>query len=104
MAKDDGRRNGDRRNGSAGNGIARVTRSAARQLGEVTGRRPEFVSRVERRDDVWRLTVEVVEVERIPDSTSVLGSYEVVADGDGNILEYARSRRYLRNQPDQVME
>jgi len=82
-------------------GMALVARKAAQRLSELTGRKAEFVSHIERSDEGWRLTVEVVELERIPDTTSVLGSYEVLADDDGHLLEYARSRRYLRNQSDQ---
>jgi hypothetical protein len=114
MARDDGERDG--RDNGAGrasrnakrtaspDGIAQVARRAVEQLGLLTGKEAEFVSRVERCDGGWRLSVEVVEVERIPDSTSVLGSYEVRTDGGGNLLEYARSRRYFRNQADQWEE
>jgi hypothetical protein len=99
--RDDGRRAG-RSDGSGG--IAALARIAAEQLGEVTGRRAEFVSSMERSDDGWRMTVEVLELERVPDSTSVLGSYEVRTDGRGDLLEYTRVRRYLRNQSDQWEE
>jgi hypothetical protein len=92
------------RGGGSPDGIAAVARRATEQLGELTGKKAEFVSRAERNDDGWRLTVEVLEVERIPDSTSVLGSYEVRTDGGGELLEYARVRRYLRNQSDQGEE
>lgn len=74
---------------------------AIEQLEELTGRRPEFVSGIERTDEGWRLTVEVVEVERIPDTTSVMSSYQVRADDDGNLVGYARSRRYVRSQSDE---
>lgn len=53
---------------------------------------------VERVEDGWRLNVEVVELERIPASTSILGGYEVQVDSLGNLLEYARTGRYPRNQ------
>jgi hypothetical protein len=44
------------------------------------------------------LQVEVVEVARIPDSTSVMATYEVQASDDGELLSYRRVRRYYRNQ------
>jgi len=96
-----GRRSDRSRGGpkaASADGIAKVASSAVRQLGALTGMKAEFVSRIQRGDDGWRLTIEVVEVPRIPDSTSVLGSYEVLVDGDGNLVEYARSRRYLRSR------
>ena len=42
----------------------------------------------------------VVELERIPASTNVMATYEAVVDFDGNVVEYARVRRYHRNQVD----
>ena len=95
------RRDGDGRSPGSAGGIRRIAQVASEQLGELTGRSPEFVSRIERTDEGWRLTVEVVEVERIPDTTSVMASYELRADDDGNLLGYARSRRYVRSQSDE---
>lgn len=68
------------------------------QLATVLGRAVESVSAIERRDGGWLARAEVVELERIPASTSVLGSYEVEADGGGNVVGYERVRRYYRNQ------
>ncbi|MGW3647219.1 gas vesicle protein GvpO [Streptomyces sp. NPDC000878] len=41
-----------------------------------------------------------MELERIPDSTSVLAVYRVTLDADGLLLGYARSRRHTRGQVD----
>jgi hypothetical protein len=49
----------------------------------------------------WNVTVQVVELSRIPHSTDVLGAYEVTLDGRGEILSYKRRRRYYRNQADE---
>jgi len=75
-----------------------VIAAARAQLQELTGRPAEAVTSVERVEDGWRLNVEVVELERIPASTSILGGYEVQVDSLGNLLEYARTGRYPRNQ------
>lgn len=75
-----------------------VIAAARAQLQELTGRPAEAVTSVERLQDGWRLNVEVVELERIPASTSILGGYEVQVDTRGNLLEYARTGRYPRNQ------
>lgn len=68
------------------------------QLRQLTGRAADGVSRLERTEDGWLLQVEVVELDRVPQSTSLLASYEVHADGDGNVQSYQRVRRYSRNQ------
>jgi Gas vesicle synthesis protein GvpO len=49
----------------------------------------------------WNVTVQVVELARIPHSTDVLGTYEVKLDSHGEIQAYKRRRRYYRNQADE---
>jgi hypothetical protein len=94
------RRPKDTNNQSA---IAVLTRAKA-QLQELNGRFPETVSAFSRTDGGWEITVEVVELSRIPTSTDVLASYEADLDADGNVLEYRRVRRYFRNRPDEQGE
>jgi hypothetical protein len=67
-------------------------------LQELTGRSPESVSGLDRHGDGWRLIVEVLELERIPNSTDVLGTYELDLTEDGELTGYRRKGRYLRNQ------
>lgn len=75
-------------------------RSAARQLGELLGSEPSAVSALRATDAGWSADVEVVEVERIPDTTSILATYQVSLDPEGNLLGYERTRRYARGQLD----
>ena len=78
---------------------AQVVRSAIEQIAELTGRPVEGVLGLERRDDDgWVVTVELVELRRVPDSTDVLGSYAVALDAHGELEEYRRVRRYYRSQ------
>jgi hypothetical protein len=56
----------------------------------------EGVSAVERTEDGWHVEVDVVELERIPDTTSILASYELELDEDGAVLSYRRTRRFTR--------
>src|SRR3954470_2775620 len=82
---------------------ADVVKHARRQLAELTGRQPEAVLGVGRNgngDDGWKVTMEMLEMRRVPNSTDLLGCYEVTLDGDGDLLEYRRTRRYARGQAD----
>lgn len=79
-----------------------IARAAAQQLCELTGREPDTTSGLQRTDNGWLVHVEVVEVARIPDSTSVMASYEVEVDTDGALISYRRARRYYRNQAGDV--
>ena len=91
----------DRPPGASPSEAGEAVRQAREQLEALLGRRPESVSAMERTHDGWLVTVEVVEVARIPESTDVLASYEIELDGDRNLRRYARVRRYHRSQADQ---
>jgi hypothetical protein len=77
---------------------ARTTVERAREQLEALLERPvESVSTFERTDGGWLVTLEVVEVSRIPESTDVLASYQMELDDDRNLRRYARVRRYHRS-------
>jgi hypothetical protein len=79
---------------------AAITR-VREELPELLGRPLESVLGVQRDDDdLWQVTVQVVELARIPNSTDVLGAYRVTLDGDGELAGYQRLRRYSRGQAD----
>ena len=80
---------------------AEVIQRARQQLEEMMGRPVEAVLGLERDDEGWIVTVQVVELERIPSSTDVLGSYDIEVDGDGVVVGYRRTRRYYRNRADE---
>lgn len=95
---DSGRTNSGRRGMTA----RRAVQSVREQLPALLGRPIESVLGVERgEDDGWQVTVQVVELERIPRSTDVLGAYAVTLDADGELTGYRRRRRYNRSQPDE---
>ncbi|MEU6326486.1 MULTISPECIES: gas vesicle protein GvpO [unclassified Streptomyces] len=78
----------------------RAMRYAAEQLEELLGRPPESVSSVKPTEDGWQADVEVLELERVPATTSVMATYRVVLDKEGELVAYERTRRYTRGQID----
>jgi Gas vesicle synthesis protein GvpO len=80
---------------------ADAVRLARAQLEELTGHAAESVSAFRRTDDGWEMRVEVVELERVPPTMNVMGSYDVELDEDGALVGYERVRRYHRGQVDQ---
>ncbi|MFJ7999700.1 gas vesicle protein GvpO [Streptomyces sp. NPDC096310] len=82
-------------------GAARAARAAREHLGSLISHRTEGVSGVRRTDDGWCVVVDVLELARIPDTTSLLASYEVSIDRDGELLEYRRVRRFRRGAADE---
>jgi len=80
--------------------LRRLTDRARDLLQELSGSDVESVSAIDRTRDGFRITVEAVEVRRIPESTDVLATYDVELDGDGDLVRYERRRRYARSQSD----
>lgn len=77
---------------------AKLAQLARRELAEITGLKPEGVTSLEQQDDgTWIVTVELLELSRIPETDDVLGSYETELDESGELLGYRRVRRYPRS-------
>ncbi len=101
------RRGNNRQNGGS-NGRRLSAREAVESVRDefpgLLGRPVESVLGVERLDgddDGWLVTVQVIELERIPRSTDVLGAYAVQLDNGGELIGYRRRRRYNRSQADE---
>jgi len=75
-----------------------AARLAIQQIRQLTGRTVDGVSAVDREGDGWHVLVEVVEVERVPAATDVIGVYAAILDSDGDLESYERVRRYVRAQ------
>jgi Gas vesicle synthesis protein GvpO len=73
-----------------------AARRAVNDVLELTGRQPEHVVSVAKQDDSWHIGLEVVELQRIPESADVLAVYEVTLDAHGELVTCRRGRRYLR--------
>ncbi|MDX3568110.1 gas vesicle protein [Streptomyces sp. ID05-47C] len=77
-----------------------VLRQARAQLAELTGMTAESASSFVQTEDGWSLEVEVLELERVPDTMSLMASYEVELDPQGQLTGYRRVRRYERGRAD----
>ncbi|MFG2196391.1 gas vesicle protein [Streptomyces sp. NPDC048639] len=93
------RKSSERKEGERAS-AAVAMRKAAQQLSELLGMVPDSISALKPNDDGWAVDVEVVEIERIPETTSVMATYHVLLDPGGELLGYERVRRYARGQLD----
>ena len=77
-----------------------LARAAMTAVQELTGYRPEAATALEwdEESDSWRVTVEVLELERVPNTTDVIGAYEVRLDPQGTLHGYKRLRRFPRGE------
>ena len=67
---------------------------------ELTGYEPEAVTGLEWDGEFWQVTVDALELTRVPNTTDVMASYVVQLDDSGGLLGYKRERRYLRGADD----
>ncbi|OAR22766.1 gas vesicle protein [Streptomyces sp. ERV7] len=101
MANTSENRSGDKRKSEEElPGAMEVLRGARAQLAELTGMEAESVSSFERTENGWVLRIEVLELARVPDTMSLLASYEVELDPHGELTGYRRRRRYERGRAD----
>ncbi|TMK72033.1 MAG: gas vesicle protein [Actinobacteria bacterium] len=73
-----------------------IVLEAVSQGQELIGRPVESVTGMEKDGNEWKVTLEVLELERVPNTTDVLGKYEVTLDKDGEVTSAHRTRRYHR--------
>lgn len=96
---EEGTSNGPERRSTRRPSGAQLAQRARRELSEITGLEAESVTSLERADDgTWKVTVELLELSRIPETDDVLGAYEAELDESGELLGYRRLRRYARSQ------
>ena len=85
----------------AGNGTltaAELGKAAMSTVRELTGYEPEAVTALEWDGELWQVTVDVLELSRIPNTTDVIGEYVVRLDESGTLRGYRRERRSQRSQ------
>lgn len=93
--------NGDspaRRNGMS---LREVTEDAVREFTALLNKPAYGVTGIRRTDDGgWSVLVDVVELERVPQSTNLLATYRVDIDDDGRLVSYERLRRFTLGAAD----
>jgi hypothetical protein len=75
-----------------------IIQIAKKQLAELTNNKLDTVSCFSNDEKGWHVTIEMIEMKRIPEASDMLASYETLLDDEGNLLSYHRTRRYLRQQ------
>jgi hypothetical protein len=75
--------------------------AAVSQFRAMASREPEGVTGVRRTPEGdWSVLIDVVELERIPATTTVMATYRVDIDAGGELLACERLRRYTRGTTD----
>jgi hypothetical protein len=77
-----------------------AARRAVRRVHELTGLEPEGVTSLEPMEHGWKVEVEVVELERVPNTTDLMAIYQVELDEQGRMVSYRRTQRHYRGRAD----
>ena len=81
--------------------VRELLEAAKDQAAALIGKQVESVSGIDRDgDDAWVVSVEVLELERVPNTMDILASYELKLSDDGELLGFNRRRRYHRAAQD----
>ena len=78
-----------------------LTKVAKEAVEELTGHRAEAVSAFQWDGEEWLVSVDVCELERVPNTTDVMAIYVVQLDESGGLLGYKRERRFTRGSGDE---
>lgn len=80
-----------------------IVERARKVLDELGGMDVDRVTGVEADDEGWRITVEVVETRRIPDTADIIAKYEVLLSRGGRFRSYRLLGRRRRDQLEDVL-
>jgi len=77
---------------------------AKEQLAEVTGFSPVAAVGGFKDEEGWHISVDVLEMARLPESTDIIGTYMVTLDPEGNMVKFGKKRARLRGEPYEIEE
>jgi hypothetical protein len=80
---------------------AELAQAALTTVNELTGFQTEAVTGLEWDGEAWDVTVDVLELPRVPNTTDVLASYVVQLDERGTLRGLKRLRRFVRGQAEE---
>ncbi|HKF79678.1 MAG TPA: gas vesicle protein GvpO [Thermoleophilaceae bacterium] len=75
-----------------------LSQAALTTVEELTGYEPEAVTGLEWDGELWQVTVDVLELSRVPSTTDMIGTYVVQLDEGGTLRGYRRTGRFQRCQ------
>lgn len=78
--------------------IPKLAERTYEQLKRITNLEFSTILGVEQKKENWKITLEMVEKHSIPDQMDILGIYEAIVDGDGDLIEF--KRKGLRRRMD----
>jgi hypothetical protein len=78
--------------------LATLVAHTKRQMTDITGLPPDTISRCDRSDDGFVLSIDMLEHRSVPRTQDLLASFEVALDGEGHVTRWRRTGRFVRGQ------
>ena len=76
--------------------MVELAERAKEQLAQMTGFKPFAIVGSYKDEEGWHITVDVVELTRIPEATDVIGTYVALLDENGDMMKFEKKRSRLR--------
>ena len=71
---------------------------AKEQLAEVTGFSSVAAVGGFKDEEGWHISVDMLEMARLPESTDIIGTYVVLLDQEGNMVKFDKKQSRLRGE------
>ena len=84
--------------------LTQIAERAKAQLAMATNLEPLIVSGADKDAEGWRLTVEMIELDRIPEAQGIVGAYDVRLSPDGDLVTWHRIGMRRRDDTEWVAE
>ena len=82
--------------------VTEVIFKAKESLPMLTNREFNGVTGISKEGNEWKVTLELIERKSIPDSSDLLGIYELRLDEEGGIVSFNRIRLRRRGDPGEL--
>jgi len=70
--------------------VQEIIETATSLAESILKKRVETITSVAKEDNEWKVVAEVLERKAVPDTQDILGKYELVLSGDGELVGYKR--------------
>jgi hypothetical protein len=78
--------------------LTNLADATRQQMTAITGLLPDTISRLDRAESGWTLSIDMLEHRSIPRTQDLLASFDVVLDGEGQVKSWHRTSRFIRGQ------
>ena len=82
--------------------VKEVIFKAKESLPMLTNRELDGVTGISKEGNEWKVTLELIERKSIPDSSDLLGVYELRLDEEGGVVSFNRSRTRKRGDTEDL--